>query len=202
MLKSSGEGPSTKEIIVEAALETLRTEGFARASARNIARRGGFNQALIFYHFGTINQLLLAALDESSARRMKRYREVMTEPGTLEHKIELAAELYREDLSSGHITVLSEIIAGSLDNPELGAQIVKRIDPWIDFAESVIGSVMGSTPIAGIAPPRTIAFAVVAMYLGVDLLAQLDKDLTRADSLFEMAKTGAGIAAAFLGPAE
>jgi AcrR family transcriptional regulator len=53
----------TKLEIVEAAVETLKTAGFHGSSAREIARTGGFNQALIFYHFGTVRQLLLAALD-------------------------------------------------------------------------------------------------------------------------------------------
>ena len=51
----------TAQTIVKAALETLREEGFAGASSRAIARRGGFNQALIFYHFGSLANLLLEA---------------------------------------------------------------------------------------------------------------------------------------------
>ena len=61
----------TKLQIVEAALETLKTKGFAGASAREIARTGGFNQALIFYHFGSVRNVLLAALDLVSERRMR-----------------------------------------------------------------------------------------------------------------------------------
>ena len=63
----------TKLQIVEAALETLKARGFAGASARVIAREGGFNQALIFYHFGSVQSLLLAALDLISERRMIEY---------------------------------------------------------------------------------------------------------------------------------
>ena len=76
MLKPSAQSDqlpaTTKERIVVAALETLKEEGFAGTSARAIARRGNFNQALIFYHFGTLNDLLLAALDRTSAERMAR----------------------------------------------------------------------------------------------------------------------------------
>ena len=59
----------TKLQIAEAALETLKTNGFAGASARTIAHTGGFNQALIFYHFGSVQNALLAALDLISERR-------------------------------------------------------------------------------------------------------------------------------------
>ena len=67
-------GGGTKATIVEAALETLKTRGFAGTSAREIAKIGNFNQALIFYHFGSVQNVLLAALDLVSARRMSAYR--------------------------------------------------------------------------------------------------------------------------------
>src|ERR1051326_1498467 len=114
---------TTKERIVAAALETLKEEGFAGTSARAIARRGDFNQALIFYHFGTLNDLLLAALDRTSAQRMARYRDAVRRPGTMEDRIRMATELYREDLRTGHITVISELIAGSLARPDLGPEV-------------------------------------------------------------------------------
>src|SRR5919202_3636656 len=64
----------TRQAMVEAAIETLRAEGFAGTTTRAIAQRGGFNQALVFYHYGGVNELLLAALDRSSAERLARYR--------------------------------------------------------------------------------------------------------------------------------
>src|SRR3982075_261149 len=63
----------TKLQIAEAALETLKANGFAGASARAIAHTGGFNQALIFYHFGSVQNALLAALDLISERRLADY---------------------------------------------------------------------------------------------------------------------------------
>jgi AcrR family transcriptional regulator len=68
---------STAQAIVEAALEALRTEGFAGATSRAIARIGGFNQALIFYHHGSLEQLLLAALARTGEERLARYREAL-----------------------------------------------------------------------------------------------------------------------------
>ena len=77
-------GQATRRQIVDAALETLRTEGFAGATSRAIARSGGFNQALIFYHFGTLDGLLLAALDRTSEERLERYRQVVDDAESVE----------------------------------------------------------------------------------------------------------------------
>jgi AcrR family transcriptional regulator len=190
---------STKERIVEAAFQTLKEEGFAGTSARAIARRGGFNQALIFYHFGTLNDLLLAALDKTSAERMSRYRESIRKASGVDQKINTATRLYREDLQSGHITVISELIAGSLARPDLGPEVVARMEPWIEFTETVIRDLLEGSPLGATINPRTLAFAVVALYLGVDLLSHLDHDNSRAEALFQMAGAAGSFVAPFFG---
>src|SRR5215469_15501069 len=65
--------------LVTAAMDALREAGYAGASAREIASRAGCSQALVFYHFGSVNDLLLAALDEVSSRRMAAYRGLLAE---------------------------------------------------------------------------------------------------------------------------
>src|SRR2546426_7268684 len=106
-----GVGDATRARIVDAALETIKQEGILGASAGAIARAGGFNQALIFYHFGSISDLLLAALEETSSRRMESYRSEVERARTLPELVDAAARIYREDLESGHIKVLAELIA-------------------------------------------------------------------------------------------
>ena len=100
----------TRQRIVEAAFETLRFNGFAGTSARSIARAGGFSQALIFYHFGSVHDLLLAALDWSGERRMTRYREALAGIYDLPHLLETAALLYREDEFTGYNFILRKVV--------------------------------------------------------------------------------------------
>ena len=64
---------ATRARLVEAALQSLQEEGFAGTTARSIAARAGVNQALVFYHFGGVDGLLLAALDASATERLGRY---------------------------------------------------------------------------------------------------------------------------------
>jgi AcrR family transcriptional regulator len=189
---SRPEGPdpaerSTKNRIVEAAIETLKRRGFAGASARAIAVQGGFNQALIFYHFGTLHRLLLAALDRTSAERLQSYRRAVASAGSLEDLLDVAAAVYAEDLRSGHIKVLAEMIAGASSAPELGPEIVRRVEPWIDFAAAQIGRALKGSGVEGIVPARDAAYALVAQYLGIELLSHLQGDTAAADSLFNVA---------------
>ena len=120
---------------------------------------------------------------------MARYEAAVAGAETLEEMVEVAVSIYREDLATGHITVVSELIAGSLSHPDLGPEIVARMEPWIDFTESVIGKVLAGSPFEAMIPARHAARALVSFYLGVNLLTHIDRDAAQVDGLFEMART-------------
>jgi AcrR family transcriptional regulator len=189
----------TKARIVKAAVAVLKESGFSGATARAIAGRGGFNQALIFYHFGTVNSLLLSALDETSKQRMAAYDALLAEASSAQDLVAAAIEIYREDLDSGHITVLAEIIGGSLSHPELGPEVVARMEPWIDFAERAFAKVIVGSPLAQLLPTRELAFGLVAFYLGIEMLNHLDGNRKRAEALFEVASQMSPMVVSLLG---
>ncbi len=174
----------TAERLVEAAIATLKEEGFAGASARAIADMAGVNQALVFYHFGTVNNLLLAALDTTSERRMARYHEAMTNARGVDELIHLARGIYREDLEAGHLTVLGAVIAGAATVPDLGPAVGERIQPWVRFTAENIRRLLAGSPLEDLLAADDVAFAVVSLYLGVELLTSLHGDQARAESLF------------------
>lgn len=185
MLKASAQGSLTRDRILDAAFETLRRNGFAGTSARAIAGTGSFNQALIFYHFGTVNDLLLAALDRISNQRMERYREVLSPATRLVELAGLARQLYTEDVDCGHSTVLAELLAASNGNPALRDQMLNRMQPWLEFTESLIRRFLKGTPFASLIDPRAAAGPVLAMYIGVDFLVHLDGDRSCATAMFD-----------------
>jgi AcrR family transcriptional regulator len=176
----------TKSRIVEAALQTLKARGFAGASAREIARQGSFNQALIFYHFGSVQKLLLAVLDHVSARRMRAYEPAFTRARTVAELALLAREIYAEDLDNGYVTVLGEMVAGGVSNRELGGEVAIRLQPWMDMLERKVRALLAGSLFEPILPPRDVAFAIVALYLGIDMISQLEGDHARSESLLDL----------------
>ena len=187
----------TKLKIAEAALETLKERGFASASAREIASAGGFNQALIFYHFGSVQGALLAALDLVSARRMRAYQTALGRAQTLSELAGLARKIYLEDLENGYVTVLGEMVAGGVSDAELGREVAARLQPWIDIIEGKLRELAGSL-FESMVPARDVAFAIVALYLGVDMLSHLEDNHARAESLLDMVERYAPLAGALL----
>ena len=160
--RGSVRSAETRRQLVTAAIETLTSEGYAGASARSIADRAGLNQGLIFYHFGSVANLLLAALDAVSAERMVRYQAAAEDATTPAAIVDVAATIFREDLDAGYVTVLVEMIAGASSTPGLGPEVSARIGPWFDFAQRAIERTVEGTPLDSILPSGDVAYGVVA----------------------------------------
>jgi AcrR family transcriptional regulator len=173
----------TKLDIVLGAIETLRRVGYHGASAREIARVGAFNQALIFYHFGSVQNLMVTALDYVSDRRIDAYKPAFEQASTVPELAALARDIYAADREQGYVTVLAELVAGGMSDRELGRRVFGRIRPWIALVEAKVRHLLAGTPLEAIVPPRDVAFAIVALYLGIDLLSQLIDDHAAAESL-------------------
>ena len=174
----------TRRLLVEAAIATLRADGYAGASARAIAERAGSNQGLIFYHFGSVANLLLAALDAVSAERLERYGATVDQAGSLKDLVEAATGVFREDLDAGYVTVLVEMIAGASSTPGLGPEVAARLRPWTDFAQRAIDGALADSPLGSVLPSRDVAYGIVALYLGLEMLSHLDGDRAPALALF------------------
>ena len=177
MIKPTAQG------LVDAALETVRSEGFAGASSRAIATRGGFNQALVFYYFGSLENLLLAALEQASSERLGRYRAAVEGVDSVDALIPVMADLWEEDKAAGHVRAISQMVAGAVSRPELSQRLLEVMQPWFDLAEETVARVLPP-----LAPARETAFAIVTFYLGVNLMTNLDPTTERTDAFFTQAR--------------
>ncbi len=179
---------ATREALVRGAVAALKEEGFAGASAREIARRADCNQGLVFYHFGSVANLLLAALDDVSETRRVRYQAIVGQAEGIAGLVDAAESVFAEDLDAGHIAVLAEMIAGASATPGLAPEVAARIAPWRQFTADALRRVLAPSPLAAVVEPDVAAHAVVALYLGLEMLANLDGDRAPALELFDRAR--------------
>jgi AcrR family transcriptional regulator len=173
----------TRTRILEAALAALRDEGIAGISARTIARYGDFNQALIFYHFGSVDALLVAVARSESERRSALYAEALRDVTTLAELVAVARRLHEEEFQAGTVAALTQMIAGAVGTAELAQGIREAFEPWTALVRESIAHVLAGTPYAGL-PEGDLATAVAALFLGIELLVGLDPDAAAGDSLF------------------
>lgn len=187
-MANSRTSEDTRRKLLAAADQVLREHGYAGTSARTIATAAGVNSALVFYHFGGVDGLLLAALDRSSEQRMATHRATVERARTVEDLVDAAVEIYRIDLEQGHLAQFSELVAAAVTKPALRAEISRRAEPWVDFVEEHWRRVVGGSPLARILPPRDVANAAITFYLGVNLFSVLDPDRERTDGVLDLAR--------------
>jgi AcrR family transcriptional regulator len=180
------EASATRQRLVESAFEILRDDGFAKASARAIAARGEFNSALIFYYFDSVTDLLVEALAESSKTQLERYERALGRVSTVTELVRASEGLLRDDFDSGHVKVLTELVSASAGDPELRAKVLAQIQPWMVFAEETLERVLAPSGVTFLVPPEQVAFAVLALFLGMELLTGVGDDEFISD-LFDSA---------------
>lgn len=177
----------TRRRLLDAADQVLREQGYAGVSARTIATAAEVNSALVFYHFGGVDQLLLAALDRATEERMALHRATASAARTVEELVEAAATIYRTDLERGYLAQFGELVAAAVTKPALRDEISTRAEPWVDFVAEHWERVVGGSPLGRLLPARDVADAALTFYLGVNLFSVIDPDRERTDSVFALA---------------
>jgi AcrR family transcriptional regulator len=119
-------GDATRKAFLDAAEELLISNGAAAITTRKVAERAGVNQALVHYHFGTIEELLVAALERVSVQVKERSQEIYRPEGHfMEGWFEEMEAAITSDFERGWGKVWLENLTLAANRPKIRAQYVK-----------------------------------------------------------------------------
>ncbi|HEY8979670.1 MAG TPA: TetR/AcrR family transcriptional regulator [Streptomyces sp.] len=166
----------TRTKLLEGALRTLTEQGIAKTSARSVATSAGVNQALVFYHFGSVDELLAAACLYGAEQSVSRYRERFEEVRSLSELLALGREIHASEQNFGNVARLGQLLAGAQTHPSLGPATAAGLDLWIVEIEKVLRRVLSATPLGEFADPGGLARAVAASFVGIELYEGVDKE--------------------------
>nr|WP_202446899.1 TetR/AcrR family transcriptional regulator [Streptomyces sp. SID5468] len=158
------------------ALAVVTRQGIARTSARSVAAAAGVNQALVFYHFGTVDELLAAACRFGAEQRIAGYRERLREVRDFAGLLALARELHDTERDGGQVAVLGQLLAGAQTHPRLAAATAAGLALWTEEVEQVVTRLLAGTPLAGILDVGGVARAVCAAFTGLELYEGTDPE--------------------------
>ncbi|MFF8844492.1 TetR/AcrR family transcriptional regulator [Streptomyces sp. NPDC015127] len=164
----------TRQKLLEGALRTLTEQGIAKTSARSVAAAAGVNQALVFYHFGSVDELLAAACRYGAEQRVARYRDRLAGITTLAGLLEFGRRMHEEERAGGHVAVLGQLLAGAQTQPRLAPATAAGLELWITEIEKVLARVLAGTPIAEFTDATGLARAVAASFVGLELYEGVD----------------------------
>ena len=188
--KKSKSGLETRERIIQAALETVRREGLVGASARAIARTGDFNQALLFYHFGSIEELLLESLTWANNMRMEQFTAQFEAASSVADLVDLAYDLYVSEVHE-YQSALVAIVAGWPAGSEVGQRVMEVLRPWDEMVQRSLRRCLDGSAFMQLMPAHDLTFGLVSLLLGVELNGRFDRDEDRTKSLFSALRSAA-----------
>jgi AcrR family transcriptional regulator len=179
----------TRQRLIDGAIETIRRHGIAGTSARTIAGAAGVNQALVFYHFGSVHELLKAACVTATEARVAPFLARLDEMTSLRELLALGRELHAEERSLGNVMVLAQLLAGAQADPKLAEATSAALHLWITPIEHTVNRLLARSPLADVVDIPGLARAVCAGFIGLELFAGVDPAGAQAalDSLDRLA---------------
>jgi AcrR family transcriptional regulator len=128
----------TRGTILEAARERLLADGYANLSTRKVAAEAGVPLSQVHYHFGSKQGLILALLEMENRQRLERQQEMYSADAPLWQRYEQACDFLEDDLESGYVRVLQEMIAAGWSEPAVGAAVRELLLGWYQLLTEVM----------------------------------------------------------------
>lgn len=181
--------PDTRAQLIAGTLGVVRDQGVAGASARAIGARAGVNQALVFYHFGSVDNLLAESCRTETTRLVDAYRDRFGEVSSLRDLLAVGRDLDATGQAGGNVAVLAQLLAAAHANPTLRPVVAECLGLWTDEIEAVLRRVLAAGPLDGLFEPRALATGISAAFVGLELFGTIDPAST-GDALAELDRLG------------
>ena len=187
-VKSGGSKPEERSSKVEAALAALLAAaktcllevGFANLSTRKVAEAAGVPLSQIHYHFGSKSGMVLALLKAENDRLIDRQRIMYAEDRPLSARWKKAVEFLEEDMASGYVRLLHEMMAASWSDAGLMEDMRSLLRDWQALLTGVAKEAEALVGGYGPFSPSEIVTLVGAIFIGGEtfLLMGLDEHRT------------------------
>ncbi len=166
----------TRLAILEAARDRLLADGYANLSTRKVSAEAGVPLSQLHYHFGSKNGLILALLEDENQRRLQRQRSMYAEDSPLWKRYEKACDYLEDDLESGYVRVLHEMVAAGWSEPDVGAAVRTLLTGWFDVLTEVMAEAEATHGPLGPFTSDELATLIGTSFLGSEALLLLGFD--------------------------
>lgn len=159
----------TQEDLLRAARAVLREHGFSGLSTRRVADAANTQMSQIRYHFGSKEGLILALFTKMNADLLERQANTFhNEDLLLSEKWDMACDYLEEDLGSGYVNVVQELIAAGWSNPAIRVEVRNALKGWTDLLTEAAKVAAKRNGGLGVFEPKEIAALVAAAFLGAE----------------------------------
>jgi AcrR family transcriptional regulator len=162
---------TNREALLESAITSLQDKGYAGTTARDVADGAGVSLGAIGYHFGTIQELLDAALAEAVRRWFEPLIGLLSQPQPPPSFAELGPGLDRLlDTLAGHrplVIAYFEALLRAERSLRLRTELANELDSFRQALTARIKSLLAGRPETAGPDPQAAASLVMATFDGL-----------------------------------
>ena len=172
----------TRARIVGAARQCLLDDGYAALSTRRVAELAEVPLSQIHYHYGSRQGLILAVLEAENARLLERQRAMFGGPEPLWQQWERACDHLDDDLASGYVRILNEMIAAGWSDEAVAERVRASLSGWFALLTEVAAREAHRIGGLGAFTPAEVAALMALPFLGAEsaILVGIDESVLPA----------------------
>ena len=145
----------TSTVVLEAAKKMLRQNGYSKLSTRDVAAAAGVPLSQIHYHFGSKQGMVLALFEHLNSQLLDRQDAMFRDSSLkLSEQWDRACDYLDEDIASGYVRVLQELIAASWADAPVAKVIRAGLMGWFDLSSDWRGGPNASSAASARSRPR------------------------------------------------
>jgi AcrR family transcriptional regulator len=138
MTRAMAKRPETSTTLLEAAKKVLRQNGYSGLSTRDVAAAASLPLSQIHYHFGSKQGMVLALFEYLNAQLLNRQNALFGDTTLkLSEQWDRACEYLDDDIASGYVRILQELIAASWADSTVAKVVRAGIMGWVDLIVGV-----------------------------------------------------------------
>src|SRR5690349_10905771 len=166
MVRALAKKAETSTVLLEAAKKVLRQNGYSNLSTRDVAAAAGVPLSQIHYHFGSKQGMVLALFEHLNSQLLDRQNAMFHDSTlTLSQQWDRACDYLDEDIASGYVRVLQELVAASWADSPVAKVIQAGLMGWfrllVELAERAEREFGGLGPFTAEEVATLIAIAFV-----------------------------------------
>ncbi|MEU6750604.1 TetR/AcrR family transcriptional regulator [Spirillospora sp. NPDC046719] len=163
--RSPVDDSATRTALLDAAQELMLEEGYAAVTTRRLGAKAGLNNALVFYYFGTMDNLFVELFRRGAERSLERLRRALRSPQPLWALWELT-----HDYSSNALTM--EFIALANHRKAIRAEIAAYSRTFRTLQLETLSDVLDGY---GVDPERWPPVSLILFMTGISRFLHIEE---------------------------
>jgi AcrR family transcriptional regulator len=171
MTRALSKKPGTSIVLLEAAKTVLRQKGYAGLSTREVATLAGMPLSQIHYHFGSKQGMVLALFEYLNAQLLDRQNALFHDASlALSEQWDRACDYLDDDIASGYVRILQELIAASWHDPAVAEVVRTGLIGWFDLIAELARK--AERELGGLGPftAKEVAALIGSAFMGAESL--------------------------------